>query len=251
MSGGTVGEERLGRRSEVEANALGNLPFSVWVEVDMSEADNRVEFGQAERTRLDLFEVAVVAKRLHGVANSRIDGAMGPLGHRDGNVESLEEQRRHPDGRPACEGTQVRVGAKAAAGQVDGFHLGAQKRSASSTSAGAVTMRVAVVPKARNDRSVVQACTTVDTEVLIAWSPEVTTGRVVVVVGGEVVVVVGGAVVVGDVATEDEPWSDELGVVVGGDVTVVEVLGDVVVGTCAGAAFDAWRRGALWPPRRR
>jgi hypothetical protein len=73
--------------------------------------------------------------------------------------------------------------------------------------------------------------------------PEVTTGRVVVVVGGEVVVVVGGAVVVGDVATEDEPWSDELGVVVGGDVTVVEVLGDVVVGTCAGAAFDALAPG--------
>lgn len=39
-----------------------------------------------------------------------------------------------------------------------------------------------------------------------------------VVVGGEVVVV-------GDAEPEVSPWPDEVGVVVGGDVTVVVVLG--------------------------
>ena len=53
------------------------------------------------------------------------------------------------------------------------------------------------------------------------------------VVGGEVVVVV----VVGDVDPEDVPESDELGVV-DGDVVVVEVLGAEVVGTWAGALLE-------------
>jgi hypothetical protein len=75
--------------------------------------------------------------------------------------------------------------------------------------------------------------------------PEVVTGRVVVVVGGKVVVVVGGeVVVVGDGETEFAPESDGGGVVVGGDVTVVEVLGVElpvvdVVGTCNAGVLDA------------
>ena len=56
------------------------------------------------------------------------------------------------------------------------------------------------------------------------------------VVGGEVVVVV---VVVGDVDPEDAPESDEVGVVVDGDVVVVEVLGAEVVGTWTGALLEA------------
>ena len=56
--------------------------------------------------------------------------------------------------------------------------------------------------------------------------PEVTTGRVVVVVGGDVVVVVGGEVVVVGVVDADEaPGSDEVGAVVVGGTVVVEVFG--------------------------
>jgi hypothetical protein len=69
--------------------------------------------------------------------------------------------------------------------------------------------------------------------------PEVTTGRVVVVAGGDVVVVVGGEVVeVGDVDPEEPPGADEMGVVVGGDVAVVEVLAAGVVGTGAGTVLE-------------
>jgi hypothetical protein len=68
--------------------------------------------------------------------------------------------------------------------------------------------------------------------------PEVTTGRVVVVVGGKVVVVCRDLLVVGDVDAEGAPESDEVGVVVGGKVVVVEALGAEVVGTCAGALFE-------------
>jgi hypothetical protein len=68
--------------------------------------------------------------------------------------------------------------------------------------------------------------------------PEVTTGRVVVVVGGEVVVVVvgGAVVVVGDVGAKEVPESGEVVVVVGGDVVVVELLGPK--GTWVGAWED-------------
>jgi hypothetical protein len=77
--------------------------------------------------------------------------------------------------------------------------------------------------------------------------PDVATGRVVVVVGGTVVVVVGGevvVVVVGDAETEVAPWLGEDGVVVGGDVTVVEVFGGAafvvgVVGVCSAGELDA------------
>jgi hypothetical protein len=56
--------------------------------------------------------------------------------------------------------------------------------------------------------------------------PEVTTGRVVVVVGGGVVVVVGGEVVlVGDVDADEVPGSDEVGAVVAGGMVVVEEFG--------------------------
>ena len=58
------------------------------------------------------------------------------------------------------------------------------------------------------------------------------------VVGGEVVVVVVVVVmVVGDVDPEDSPESDELGVVLDGDVVEVDVLAEVV-GTCAGALLE-------------
>ena len=62
------------------------------------------------------------------------------------------------------------------------------------------------------------------------------------VVGGIVVVVVGGeVVVVGDAETEVAPWFAEDGSVVGGEVTVVEVLGGevTVVGVCGAGAVDA------------
>ena len=59
----------------------------------MSESGDRTELSHLKRARLDLFEVAVIAERLHGVADRRVDGTVGPLGHRVGDVESFEEQR--------------------------------------------------------------------------------------------------------------------------------------------------------------
>jgi hypothetical protein len=68
-------------------------------------------------------------------------------------------------------------------------------------------------------------------------APEVTTGRVVVVVGGDVVVVVGGEVVVVDeLDREDAAGSDE---VVGRAVEDVVELGVDVAGRCVGAVLDA------------
>lgn len=61
------------------------------------------------------------------------------------------------------------------------------------------------------------------------------------VVGGKVVVVVGGEVVVvadGEVDAEDAPWFNVVDVLVGGGVTVVEVLEGEAVGTGAGVAAE-------------
>lgn len=58
------------------------------------------------------------------------------------------------------------------------------------------------------------------------------------VVGGDVVVVGGRVVVVGEVDSEEAPGSDEMGVVVGGDVSVVEVLAVGGVGTRAGTVLE-------------
>jgi hypothetical protein len=69
-------------------------------------------------------------------------------------------------------------------------------------------------------------------------APEVATGRVVVVIGGKVVVVGGEVVVVGAGDAKALPGSDEVGVVVDGEVVVVEVFGVEVVGTCAGTGLE-------------
>jgi hypothetical protein len=67
----------------------------------------------------------------------------------------------------------------------------------------------------------------------------VTTGRDLVLVGGDVVVVVDGeVVVVGEADPELPPASEGLGLEVGGDVVVVEVLGVEVVGASAGTVED-------------
>jgi len=57
-------------------------------------------------------------------------------------------------------------------------------------------------------------------------------GGKVVVVGGKVVVVVGAE------NAEELPGSDEVGVVVGGDVVVVDVVGVEVAGACAGTELE-------------
>ena len=75
--------------------------------MEVSESGDRTEVSQLERARLDLFEVTVVAERLHGVADRRVDGTVGPLGHRVGDVECFEEQRRNFDGA-ARVGVEVR-----------------------------------------------------------------------------------------------------------------------------------------------
>ena len=67
-------------------------------------------------------------------------------------------------------------------------------------------------------------------------APEVTTGRVVVVVGGDVVVVVDGEVVLVEHDPEDVAGSDE---VVGSAVVDVVELGVDVAGLCVGAVLEA------------
>ena len=129
VGGGPVGEKGLGGGAEVEANTLRNprrLPFAV--EVEVPESRDRTEVSQLKRARLDPIDVAVIAERLHGSADRRVDGTVGSFGHRIGDVESFEEQRRNLDGAPrvGMEVRQLRIGAKATAGTVDGLSLGAQ-----------------------------------------------------------------------------------------------------------------------------
>ena len=68
-------------------------------------------------------------------------------------------------------------------------------------------------------------------------APEVATGGAVVGVGAKVVAG-GRVVVVGAGDGEALPGSDEVGVVVGGNVVVVEVFGVEVVGTCTGTGYE-------------
>ena len=131
---------------------------------------------------------------------------------------------------------QLGVGAEAAAGKVDGFDLVAEQRLCRVQSAGV-------------DDDDGGGCTDGPEGPLCQGlrgrcgrhrdvPPDVTTGRVVVVVGGGVVVVVVGANVVGTVAGVELP--PEVAGVVGVDVVgvavVVVVGGDVVVDVVGGSA---------------
>jgi len=95
----------------------------------VSEPGDRTEVRQVERTRLDQVEVTVVAEHRHGTADRRVDRTLGPVGHRVGDVERLEEQRRDRDGATfvGVEVRQLRVGTEATAGPVDCRDLIAQK----------------------------------------------------------------------------------------------------------------------------
>jgi hypothetical protein len=93
MEGGSVGEKGLGRGAEVEANTFRDpRPFPFAVEVEVPESRDRTEIISLKRARLDPIDVAVIAERLHGFAHRRVNGTVGSLGHRIGDVESFEEQ---------------------------------------------------------------------------------------------------------------------------------------------------------------
>jgi hypothetical protein len=108
MGGGPVGEKGLGRGTEVEADTLRNPrrpPFAV--EVEVPESRDRAEISHLKRARLDPFDVAVIAERLNGFAHRRVNGTVGPFGHRISDVESFEEQWRNLEGAP-CVRVEVR-----------------------------------------------------------------------------------------------------------------------------------------------
>jgi hypothetical protein len=101
MGGGPVGEKGLGRGAEVEANILRNPRRPLFaVEVEVPESRDRTQISHLKRARLDPIDVSVIAERHHGFADRRVDGTMGPFGHRIGDVESFEEQRGNLDGAP-------------------------------------------------------------------------------------------------------------------------------------------------------
>ena len=139
------------------------------------------------------------------------------LGHCVGDVESFEEQGRDLDGaaRVGVEVRELGVGTEAAAGTVDGLDLVAQD-----------ALRLVCARwichddggrRAQGTEGPRRRCSDCVDATVDGGSPsrdvapEVTTGRVVVVVGGDVVVVVDGeVVVVGDVDAEDVAGSDEV-----------------------------------------
>ena len=190
------------------------------------------ELSQPQRTRLDLLKVAVVAEYLDGTANRRVDGALGSLRHRIGDVQRFEEQRRNRR-RSARVGVEVDSSSQGGSDCRPGRlppPPGRRILSASSTSAPTGTTTGPSCPRRGRIVRWWTAFWRTHGRAHRLVPPEVTTGRVVVVVGGNVVVVVGGnVVVVGATETGAEPWSAEVGVVVGGDVTVVEVLETEVV----------------------
>ena len=207
----------------------------------MPESRDRTEISHLNRARLDSIDVAVIAERLHGPADRRVDGTVGPFGDRIGDVESFEQQRRNLDcaTRVGVEVGKLRIGAKATAGTVDGLSLGAQNQ-----------LRVVCAGRVCHDNDGRGAQPTEGPRRnaglrrclgrgghLRDVAPEVATGRVVVVVGGKVVVVGGEVVVVGAGEGEALPGSDEVGVV-GGKVVGAEVFGVDVVGTCAGTGLE-------------
>jgi hypothetical protein len=77
------------------------------VEVEVPEPGDRTQDQPSGGARLDLFEVTVVAERLDGVADRRVDRPVGSLGHRVGDLESFEEKRGNLDGA-ARVGVEVR-----------------------------------------------------------------------------------------------------------------------------------------------
>ncbi len=207
----------------------------------MPESRDRTEISQLKRARHDPIDVAVIAKGLHGSADRRVDGTVGPFGHRIGDVESFEEHRRNLDGasRVGVEVRKLRVGSKATAGTVDGLSLGAENplrfvcvRWVCHDNSG----RGAQGTEGPSRHAGLRRCLGRGGH-LRDVAPEVATGGVVVVVGGRVVVVVGEVVVVGAGDGEALPGSDEVGVVVGGKVVGVEVFDVEVVGTCAGTGL--------------
>ena len=122
---GAVGGQRLGAGAEVQAGA-GRQPQrpALAVETDCAPARDQ---GRLTRGRVgrECGEVAVVAGGDQRRADRRVDQPAGPAGdverHRDGLCRQLAHAHRG-----ACRGVralEVGVGAKAAAGGVDGVQL--------------------------------------------------------------------------------------------------------------------------------
>ena len=94
-----IGEQGLGRRSKVKANVPRDARRAACViEVEVSESRNGTEVSQAKRSRLNLFEVPVVAECDDGRTNRWVDRAVGSLGDPVRDVQCLEKEWGHLDG---------------------------------------------------------------------------------------------------------------------------------------------------------
>ena len=129
--GGPIGRQRLGGRSEVEADTTRDANGEVGlVELHVLVARHPTQRpGRRGRARLDLGQVGVVAECGDGVADGGVDGAAAPLGRVQRDRERVEEQRAHGH-RPAGVGVQrlqLRVSPEPAAGAIDGGELGRQQ----------------------------------------------------------------------------------------------------------------------------
>ena len=130
VGGGPVGRQGLRRRAQVESDATRNPHgASAGVELHVPVARHGAErLRRCGRSCLDLVEVSVVAERRDGIADGRVDRPAGPLGRGEGHVERLEEKLSHLDGTShvGVQHLELRVLAKAAAGQIEGFEVGCQ-----------------------------------------------------------------------------------------------------------------------------
>ena len=88
----------------------------------------------SEGWSFDLIEITVITEGRHGIAHGRVYGPTGLFCNSDGHLKGLEEEGDTVTGVPprAVKVIKLRVRAKAAAGQVDGFDLFAQSDSAAS-----------------------------------------------------------------------------------------------------------------------
>ncbi len=129
---GPIGHEGLGGRSEVENDAFRDPHRSCpRIEVNVPVPDDGAKDLRRERRLVpDLIEITVIAEGRHGIADGRVDGSVGPLRDINGHFKGFEEQWGDGDRRTGerVKAFELRVRAKATAGEVDGCDLVTQKR---------------------------------------------------------------------------------------------------------------------------
>ena len=127
---GAVGGQRLGRRPEIQA-ALGAQPQQPPLRVQRHAAPSRGRYPAhvVRCVGVHRREVAVIAQGDERRGDGGVDGALGLLRGAQRDAHGLREQparRRQAPGR-VVGAHQLRIGAEAAAGAVDGVELGRQQ----------------------------------------------------------------------------------------------------------------------------